>query len=219
MLLQFDTVQMKQFTYFFLLFPLFTFGQKANDIISLRVGYSSTNIVFKEAFEPSVNIFGLTFNTGKTFVGDGPEFGISKDISEKMFIDVSFSSFSGRDRKLKLNDNEDYYTLKGFQVPLTVNYLLRNHTKRLRINIGAGVDYLKAHLQQYESVSGNSGQVTNKINDIHISEFQFALRPGVEFRIIPNLFVSWIVRVSISTNGRYVDNPILSVRYTLKSKK
>jgi hypothetical protein len=210
---------MKKLTYLFLLFPISIFGQKTNDIISLRLAYSSTNIVFKEAFEPSINIFGRTFNTEKTFVGDGPEFGISKDINEDMFIDISFSTFSGRDTKLKVNNNGDYYTLKGFQVPLTVNYLFRNHTKRLRINIGAGVDYLKAHLQQYESVSTTNGQVTNKINDILISEFQFAIRPGVEFRIIPNFFVSWIVRVSISTNGRYVDNPILSLRYTFKSKK
>lgn len=210
---------MKILTYLFLLFPISIFGQKTHDIISLRIGYSSTNIVFKEAFEPSVNIFGRTFNTGKTFVGDGPEFGISKDLNKRIFMDISYSSFSGKDTKLKVNNNENYYTLKGFQIPLTVNYLLRDNTKRLRINIGGGVDYLKAHLQQYESVSTTNGQVTNKINDIDISEFQFALRPGVEFRIIPNLFVSWIVRVSISTNGRYVDNPILSLRYTFKSKK
>jgi hypothetical protein len=210
---------MKQLTYFFLLFPLFTFGQKANDVISLRVGYSSTNIVFKEAFEPSVSIFGQVFNTGKTFVGDGPEFGISKALNNKLYIDISFSSFSGRDTKLIVNNNKNYYTLKGFQVPLTVNYLLRNNTKRFRINIGVGIDYLKAHMQQYESVKTTNGQIKNKLNDIDISELQFALRPGVEFRIIPNLFVSWIVRVSISTNGRYVDNPILSLRYTFKTKK
>jgi hypothetical protein len=202
-----------------MLFPLSIFGQKANAIISLRIGYSSTDIVFKEAFEPSVNFFGRVFNTGKTFVGDGPEFGISKAIDQKIFMDISFSSFSGRDTKLIVNNNKNYYTLKGFQVPLTVNYLLRNNTKRLRINIGAGVDYLKAHLEQFESVTTSNVQVTNQINDIHISEFQFALRPGVEFCIIPNLFVSWIVRVSISTNGRYVDNPILSLRYTFKAKK
>jgi hypothetical protein len=210
---------MKQLTYLFLLFPLAIFGQKANDIISFRVGYSSTNIGFKEAFEPSVNIFGRVFNTGKTFVGESPEFGISKALNNKIYVDISYSSFSGRDTKLIVNNNKNYYTLKGFQVPLTVNYLLRNNTKRFRINIGVGVDYLKAHLQQYESVSTTNGQVTNQINDIHISELQFALRPGVEFRIIPNLFVSWIVRVGISTNGRYVDNPILSLRYTFKTKK
>ena len=210
---------MKLLTYIFLLFPFSIFGQKTNDIISLRIGYSSTNIVFKEAFEPSANIFGHVFNTGKTFVGGGPEFGISKALNNKIYIDISFSSFSGSDTKLIVNNSKNYYTLKGIQIPLTVNYLLRNNTKRFRINIGAGVDYLKAHLQQYESVNIINGQFTNQINDIDISEFQFALRPGVEFRIIPNLFVSWIVRVSISTNGRYVDNPILSLRYNFKTKR
>jgi hypothetical protein len=210
---------MKRLTYFFLLFPLSIFGQKANDIISLRIGFSSTDIVFKEALQPSVGIFGHTFKTGKTFVGEGPEFGMSKTINDKIYMDISFSLFSGRDTKLSVNTNKNYYTLKGFQVPLTVNYLLRNPTKRLRINLGAGVGYLKAQLQQYESVSSTNGQITNEVNNIQISELQFAFRPGLEFRIIPNLFVSWIVRVSISTNGRYVDNPILSLRYTFKHKK
>ncbi len=165
-------------------------GQKADDIISLRIGYSSANIGFKEALEPSINFFGQVFHTGKTFVGDGPELGISKALNNKLYIDISCSTFSGSDTKLIVNNNKNYYTLKGFQVPLTVNYLLRNNTKWFRVNIGAGVDYLKAHLQQYESVSTTNGQVTNEVDDINLSEFQFALRPGVEFRIIPDLFVS-----------------------------
>ena len=210
---------MKQLTYFFLLFPLSIFGQKENDIISLRIGYSSTNIVFKEAFQPSVNIFGRVFNTGNTYIGDGPEFGLSKALNDNIYIDISFSSFSGSHTRLIVNNYRSYNTLKGFQIPLTVNYLLRNNAKRLRVNIGAGFDYLEAHLQQYESANTTNGLVTNQVNDIHISEGQFALRPGVEFRIIPNLFVSWIVRLSISTNGRYVDNPILSFRYAFKTKK
>lgn len=195
------------------------FGQKVNDRISLQIGYSTTNIVFNEAFEPSVSIFGLVFNTGKTFVGSGPEFGISKDISTRIFMDISFSSFSGRDTKLKVNNNENYYTLNGIQIPVTVNYLLRDNTKRFRINLGTGVKYLKAHLQQYEVISDNNGQVTNKISDIRISEIQFALLPGIQFRIIPLLNISFVVRVGISTNGRYADNPCLSIKYTFKKKE
>jgi hypothetical protein len=207
---------MKQLIYFISLFPSPIFAQKADDIISLRIGYSTTDIGFKEAFEPSVSILGGVFKTGNTFEGEGPEFGISKAINNRLYIDISFSSFSGRETKLIVNNDKNYYTLKGFQVPLTVNYLLRKNTKRLRINIGAGIDYLKAHLEQFESFNTNNGQVTTQVNNIQISEPQFALRPGVEFRIIPNLFISWIARASISTNGRYVDNTILSVRYTFK---
>ena len=210
---------MKKIIYLLLLFPLTTFGQRTNDIVTLRIGYGSTNIVFKEAFEPSINVFGRVFNTGKTFVGDSPEFGISKNLSERMFAEASFSTFSGRETKAKVNTSENYYTLKGFQLPLTVNYLLRDSDKRLRINLGGGVQFLKAHLQQYETTGNSSGQTTNQITDINISEFQFALRPGVQFRIVPNLFASFIVKVGISTNGRYTDNPCLSLKYTFRAQK
>ncbi len=121
-----------------ILIIIVSFGQETNEVISLRIGYSSTNVVFKEAFEPSFQFFGNTFNTGKTFVGDGPEFGIIKSINKNLFIDLSFSSFAGQDTKTKVNNNENYYTLKGFQIPFTANYLLRDSSKKFRINIGAG---------------------------------------------------------------------------------
>ena len=203
----------------FLIFTtILSFGQKPNDIISLRIGYSSTNIVFKEAFEPSFQFFGNTFNSGKTFVGDGPEVGVSKSVNDKLFIDLSISSFSGKDTKTKVNNNENYYTLKGFQIPLTANYLLRDSAKKFRINIGAGLQFLNGHLQQFETITTASGQITNQITDIDISEIQLALRPGVQLRIIPNLFVSFIVKISISTHGRYSDNPCFSVKYTFNKK-
>jgi hypothetical protein len=210
---------MKIIAFLFLAFPFVTFGQRTNDILTLRVGIGSANIGFKEALEPSTNLFGREFNTGNTFIGDGPEFGISKNISHKMFIDVSFFQFSGRNTKLKVNNNENYYTLKGYQLPVTINYLLRDNSKRLRFNLGGGFQYLKGHLQQYETSINNNGQVTNQINDIRISEFQLVLRPGVQFRIISNLYASFIVRAGISTNGRYGDSPIFSLKYTFKTKK
>jgi hypothetical protein len=198
---------------------IFSFGQKTNDAISIRIGYSSTNIVFKEAVEPSFQFFGYTFNSGKTFVGDGPELGISKSINNKLFIDFSISLFSGQDIKTKVNNNENYYTLKGFQIPLTANYLLRDCSKRLRINIGAGFQYLSGHLQQFEKITNSGGQITNQLTDINISELQLALRPGIQLHIIPNLFASFIVKTAISINGRYSDNPCLSLKYTFTKKK
>jgi hypothetical protein len=210
---------MKLTIFLLVFFPISLFGQISKEPISLRIGYSSTNIIFKEAYEPSINIFGRVFKTGKTFVADGPEFGISKHINNRVFLDISLSSFSGRDTKAKVNSSENYYRLKGFQTAATINYLVRDSTKRLRINLGAGVQYLKAHLQQYETTASNNGQVTNQITDFNISEFQLSLRPGIQFRIIPNLFVCFIVKVSISPKGRYSDNPCLSVKYSFRNKK
>lgn len=210
---------MKQFIFLIFLSPFIVHGQRNKEIATLRVGYGSTNIGFKEAFEPSVNIFGIVFNTGKTFVGDGPEFGLSKEMNRKLFLDLSFSSFYGKDTKVKVNRHEHYYTLEGFQVPMTVNYLLRAETKRLRVNAGAGIAYLKGHLQQYETITMSNRQVTNQVSDIRISELQLAMRPGVQLRILSDLFVSFIVRVGLSTNGRYADNPYFSLKYTFQNKR
>mgnify|MGYP000903452764 CR=1 FL=1 len=197
----------------------FLFGQKSNEILSLRIGYNSANIVFKEAFEPSFQFFGYTFKSGKTFAGDGPEAGIAKSINSKLFIDLGISSFSGEDIKTRVNNNENYYTLRGFHMPLTANYLLRNSSKKLRINIGAGFQYLKAHLQQFEKITTGSGEVVNQLTDISISELGLAIRPGIQFRIIQDLVACFIVKVSISPNGRYTDSPAFSLKYTFTKKK
>lgn len=204
------------FLIIFLQFINKSFGQKNNDVVSFRLGYSSTNIVFKEAYEPSLNLFGRTFNTGKTFVGDGPEFGISKDLSENVYVDISFSTFKGADLRAKVNNYENYYTLKGYQIPVTINYLLRNSSKKFRVNLGAGVQYLNAKLKQFEQATNGTDKTTSQITDIDISEVQLALRPGVQFRIIPNLFALFTVKVAMSSNGRYLDNPCLSLKYSLK---
>jgi hypothetical protein len=201
-----------------LVFPLAVFGQKTGDIITLSLGWASANIGFKEAIDPSINFFGRIFNTGNTFVGEGPEFGISKNISKNMFAEISFSTFTGKETKAKVNNNENYYTLAGFQLPLTLNYLTGDNNKRLRINLGGGGQLLKSHLQQFETIINNSGQTTTRISDINISEFQLALVPGVQFRIIGNLFTSFLVKVGISTNGRYADYPCFSIKYTFRTK-
>ena len=200
----------------FLQFINKSFGQKNNDVVSFRLGYSSTNIVFKEAYEPSLNLFGRNFNTGKTFVGDGPEFGISKDLSENMSLDIAFLTFKGSDLKAKVDIYENYYTLKGYQIPITINYLLRNSSRKFRLNLGAGIQYLNGDLKQFEKISNGADKTTNQINEINISEVQLAVRPGVQFRVIPNLFALFTVKVAMTANGRYLDNPCFSLKYALK---
>ena len=198
---------------FILLLPLTALAQEKKEILSLRIGYGFTSIVFDEAADPSFVYFGLTFPSS-TFRSHGPEFGVSKSLNERVFIDVSFSSFSGKDLRAEKNENEHWYNLKGFQVPVTVNYLIRNPTKRLRFNIGGGFQYLKAHLEQYETVYEGADPMRIEKGDFKISELQFSARPGIQFRIIPNLFAALIYRASFSTSGRYSDNPSLSLRYS-----
>ena len=198
---------------FILFLPLTILAQEKKEVLGLKIGYGFTSIIFDEAADPSFVYFGLTF-PGNTFGSHGAEFGVSKSLSERVYIDMSFSSFSGKDLRAEYDENEHWYNMKGFQVPVTVNYLIRNPTKRLRFNIGGGFQYLKAHLEQYEIVYEGTDQTRIEKGDFKISEFQLSARPGIQFRIIPNLFAALIYRLSISTNGRYSDNPSLSLRYS-----
>jgi hypothetical protein len=203
---------------FILLFPLATLGQ-VKEIVSVRAGYSGAIIVFKEAVDPSFLNFGLTFEDSRSFIGSGPEFGISKSISNNLFIDLAFSTFSGKHTKAEYSGNEFWYSLKGYQIPLTIHYLLRNHTKKLRFNIGGGVQYLSANLEQYETVDDGAGDITNQRTDIWIGEFQFVARPGIQYHVIPNLFAGFVIKLSVSTNGRFADSPCIFLKYSFNARQ
>lgn len=212
---------MKKYFLSFIIINLVTcnlFGQKTNEIIIGKIGYSATNIVFKEAKEPTAQIFGINFKTGKTFTGNGMELGAGKYINNNLFTEFSITTFNGKETKLKVNNNEHYYTLKGYQIPLSINYLLRDSSKKLRINAGVGFQYLNGKLEQFEKKNNTNGQTVNQITNIKVSELQILLRPGIPFRIMKYLFLSFTVKVAISTNGRYLDNPCLSLNYIFKKK-
>jgi hypothetical protein len=203
-------------TFLLLLVPISAAAQKTDDLFSIRLGASSANIIFNEAVESSIGLFGFLFSTGNTFAASGGELGISKNLNERMFLESSFALFSGSDTKTKVNNTEDYYTMRGYQVPLMFNYLFRDSTKRLRIVAGGGVQFLKAHLKQYQKTLTATGPITNQLTDINIKELQFVLAPGVQFMIISRLYVSFIVNVGISTNGRYSDRPCFSLKYSFR---
>ncbi len=120
----------------------------------------------------------------------------------------------------KINSYERTYKLKGFQVPISVNYLFRKEEKRLRFNLGAGLQYFKSTLNQFERYTNtNDIQVENQPVGIDISEIHFLLRPGLQYRIVKNLTAAFVVKVSLSLKGRYTDNPAISVKYTVITKR
>jgi hypothetical protein len=206
------------FTFFFYSCVL---AQKNTDLFSIRLGASSTNITIKEAFEPIATFVGISFRPGKTFAGDGPVIGVTKNLKKNLFLEFSFSSFKEKhDTKLQVNNNENFYSLKGFQFPVTINYYLRDSTKKIRFYIGSGLQYLKGELKQYESITANGMQTTYQITNINLSEFQFSLKPGIDFRIIPGFFIYFQVQASLSIKGKYSDNPSFGIKYTfLKTTK
>ncbi len=203
----------------FLLFFLLSltskiFAQQRIEEMSVRFGYGTTNIGVKEAYERSASFFGLKVKSGKTFIGEGVAYGVSKEINHKLTIDIAYSGFKGEEQTLRVNNVAYYYKLGGHQIPITINYLTRDSSKRLRINLGLGAQYLNGNLKQFQNITNGANTITNKITDINISEVQLAFKPGIQFRIFPQLFALYTVTFALSANGRYLDNPCLSLKYS-----
>ena len=202
--------------------PMFVLGQaQPNDLFSLKFGYNTTLISIKEAVRTKSNLFGLSFDHGNTYSGDGIHFGLAKNISDHLFVDLSAVFFSGEEQIVHaanyLSVLERSYTLKGFRIPASINYLFRSSSKRLRPNIGAGLQYLNFAFHQFEMQQSN-GLTTNKeIAYVNTNEIQLLLSPGIQYRIIDELYVSFIVNVGIGK--RYIDAPTISLKYAFKNKK
>lgn len=206
-------------TFAIILISLVSKAQNHKEIIALKLGYATTNVIIKEAGTPIINLFGSSFSTGNTFVGEGLEVGISKSINPNLFIEFGFSNFKGGDLRYKINSYERSYNLKGFQIPLSVNYLFRKKEKKLRFNLGAGFQYFKSTLNEFESYTNiENVYIENQSDDIDISEVHFLIRPGLQYRIVRNLTAAFTVKISLSTKGRYTDGSAISVKYAFSKK-
>lgn len=207
----------------FLLLSVAANSQNERKPFYLRVGMSSSHYVIREAYKPpAISVLGaFDIGNGKTFTGEGPEFGMGKHLSERSFIDIGFATFryAGQTWEVgNMNGTLSYsYRIKGWMLPVTFNYLLRDSTRKFRINTGLGLQFNRVDFQQFETMSASS-TTTTTIRDVDLAELSFILRPGIQYRVLKQLYVSFLVNVSISTSGRYGDHPCLSVRYAFKSK-
>lgn len=128
---------------------------------------------------------------------------------------MGFSDFKGGDLRYKVNSYERSYNLKGYQIPLSVNYLFRKEEKKLRFNLGVGLQYFKSTLSEFENyLNTENVYIENQAKDIDISEVHFLIRPGLQYRIVKHLTAAFVVKVSLSSNGRYTDNPAISLKYS-----
>jgi hypothetical protein len=185
---------------------------------SPRLGYATTNIVFKEAILPQLFVFDILLSPGKTFVGEGPEVGLSASMGSHWQHDVAYTSFRGKETKLVTGVNENLYELRGNRISFSTNYLFRKPEKWLRFTVGAGLQIMSARLQQFDKVSNTQGVFTTLIKNIKITEPQLLLRTGVQARVAKNLYLLFAVPLAISFNGRYTDGVGLSVRYQFARK-
>jgi len=212
---------MKRFLYLILLLPCSASAQHSSDIFGIQIGYGSVNITAKDAYRQQINLFGFKRKTGNTFIGDGINIGLTKEIDSNLFIAINYAGFSGKDTDLEFGSYLGNYILSnsmsGYQIPISINYLLRKNSRKLRINLGAGFQYIQANIKQIETVTEKNLTQTNVVKDLDISQLQFMLRPGLQYRIIPNLFATYAVNIAIPFNGNYNDGPNFSIKYIFRN--
>jgi len=179
----------------------------------VKVGMNSINVSLLEAYEPSTAIFGTGFNAGRTFIGEGLEFGFGKELSSRVYVDMAYSRFKGNETVLEVDNKVDYYTMEGFQLPLVLNYLLRKPERKLRFDIGTGLHYVDISVKQLKRI----GDDIRVMKELEMSKIQVVVKTGLQYRIIPNLFSSFLIKAAFSI-GSYNDNPSLSLRYVFKKK-
>lgn len=204
----------------FLLLSIAANSQKEKKPFYIRVGMSASHYVIREAYKPPAILRTFDMGDTKAFTGEGPEFGIGKHLSERSFIDIGFSTFTytgqnweagGRNGTLSYS-----YRMMGWVTPVTFNYLLRDSTRKLRINTGLGLQLNRVLFQQTETM--NAYSVTRIIRDVDLAEVSFIARPGIQYRVLKRLYVSYLVNISISTSGRYADHLCLSARYAFSGR-
>lgn len=212
---------MKRFLYLIFLLPCFAKAQHSSDVFGIQVGYGSFNITAKDAYRQQINLFGFKRKTGNTFVGDGINLGLTKEIDSNLFLAINYSSFSGKDTDLEFGSYLGNYILShsisGYQIPISINYLLRKNSRKLRINLGAGLQYIQANITQTETITENNLTQTNVVKQLDISQLQFMLRPGLQYRILPNLFAVYAVNIAIPFTGNYNDGPNFSIKYIFRN--
>lgn len=173
----------------------------------INVGYSFSSVTFKDVDRTAINQPINTLDATEKFRGNGFHIGVYRKITNTLNIELAFSSFNG-------NKYRDAYSttmnkLKGFQVPIMANFLLRDETRSLNFVIGGGLQYLHAKGEEIEySTTGQKQLSAFSVSTVYLS---FDL--GVQYRLIQNLYAAYTSRLSVSTNSRYADNGVVSLKY------
>ncbi len=201
-------------------FPILAFGQENRvDFFSLQFGYGSTNMRISEAVANPSGYLSF-FSDSKVYTGDGIQFGFAKDLNKRLFLDVSLALFSGAEQTYfstgNLSSIQRTYALKGTRIPVSINYLFRDPSKRFQINLGAGLQYLHFKFQQFETQTTSGLAATKTITDLNAGQVQLLLNPGVQLRLFDELRATFNINMAVIS--RYNDSGSISLKYTFKNK-
>jgi hypothetical protein len=178
--------------------------------IGIDAGYSFTSVTFKETDRTAINQLTSTLDAREKFKGDGFHLGVYKKITNVLTIELAFSSFSGTKNRDANSASNTYNELKGFQIPVMANFLLREETRDLNFIIGGGLQYLKAKGEEIEETASSRKQLAAYSISTVYGSFSY----GAQFRLAYNLYVAYTGRLSVSTGAKNADNGVFSIKYS-----
>jgi hypothetical protein len=185
---------------------------------SIRAGYSATAVRIDGAAQPSERLYNKV-NDSKTFWGDGVEGGLSKAILPKVVVDAGFATISGRGTKAKIVSDrynaEHYYSLKGFQLPITCNFQVTPPERKFRFLIGAGLQLLHLKFQQYQHYVDDTGGWTEAAQRLTFTDVQIAGKATAQYRLNERFSIMTHYKASVSHRGRLVNNAFAGLAYSI----
>lgn len=171
---------------------------------TLFAGYGVVGVVIGK----SVDTQGIT-GSSQTFSGSGPLLGVGVQIGNRIFVDLNYQRAKGTSSENTLN-NQYTYEIDGFQMPLNVNYLLRQRSRRFNVSVGAGLNVLKAHIQQWDKYGQH-------VIDKNILDPSMGWIVSARWRLIRNLEIG--ANLNFSVIGTYGISDSFMLRYTFKSSQ
>ncbi|MEJ0032299.1 MAG: hypothetical protein WDO15_18895 [Bacteroidota bacterium] len=137
--------------------------------------------------------------------------GSASNQEKRFLLDLSGSSFKGKDTNATINDTRYSYRLKGFQMPLNFNYccvILRNDS-----TLVSELQYISlAKLTQYKT-STNTGDTSSRTYLYRKRTLCFPLLfGGAQSKIL-----TFGLTMRGTPIGRQSDNSTIVLRYTINS--
>ncbi len=180
----------------------------ANDY-GINAGYSFTSVTFKGTDRTAINQPTFNLDATEKYRGDGFHVGLYKKLTNSLNVEVGFSSISGSKNRSEIGSNTSIKKLKGFQIPVMANFLLREEARDLNFVVSGGLQYLNAKGEEIEENNASIKQLSAyKVSTVYLS---FGV--GVQFRITQNLHIAYQSRISVGPNSRYSDNGVFSLKY------
>lgn len=117
---------------------------------SVFAGFGAVAVNFRE-----ISQYTSLTQKREAFKGGGILIGGGLELRQQLYLELSLTPFKGNQLTRVTFSRENYFELKGFQMPISVHRLISNISKKFYMSLGGGINLLRANLKQYEDKGGN----------------------------------------------------------------